>query len=74
MDMGPARERLRSYIEDIRHRTLAVSGDDLLALGLKKGPAIGHLLDRLKELRVEGVIQGRKAELLAARQLVEKTR
>jgi tRNA nucleotidyltransferase (CCA-adding enzyme) len=63
--------QLRRYLEDIRHRTISVSGDDLLGLGMKKDPAIGRVLDKLKEMRVEGKIEGREAELAAARELVE---
>lgn len=66
----PARERLRRYLEDIRYRTITVSGDDLLAMGMKKDPAVGRVLERLKEMRVEGTIEGRDAELAAARELV----
>jgi tRNA nucleotidyltransferase (CCA-adding enzyme) len=74
IEPGVVENRLRRYLTDIRHRTLSVKGDDLLALGMKKGPAVGRLLERLKELRVEGVIKGGTAELEAARQMVEKTR
>jgi tRNA nucleotidyltransferase (CCA-adding enzyme) len=72
MDQGIVKERLRRYITDIRHRTIAVTGDDLLTMGMKKGPAVGRILDKLKELRVEGVVSGRAAELETARRLVEK--
>ncbi|MFH0915024.1 MAG: CBS domain-containing protein [bacterium] len=74
MESGLAETRLRLYLEEIRHRTLSVSGDELLALGMKKGPAVGRMLERLKELRVEGIIKGRRAELEAARRLLEKRR
>ena len=46
----------------------------LLALGMKRGPTVGRVLERLKELRVEGVIEGWEAELAAAKHLVEKER
>jgi tRNA nucleotidyltransferase (CCA-adding enzyme) len=72
MDEGPAAERLRRFITDIRHRTLSVSGADLLSMGVKKGPAVGRLLERLRELRVNEQVKGREAELAAARDLVEK--
>ena len=74
MELGPAETRVRRYVTEIRHRTLEVTGDDLLALGVKKGPAVGRLLERLRELRVKETIQGREAELEAARQIVEKRR
>jgi len=70
---GVVADRLRRYLADLRHRTLSVRGDDLLALGMKKGPAVGRVLDRLQELRVEGTIKGRTAELEAAGRMVEKS-
>jgi tRNA nucleotidyltransferase (CCA-adding enzyme) len=73
IEPGEVEERLRRFLTDIRHRTLSVKGDDLLAMGMKKGPAVGRILERLKELRVEGVVKGRTAELEAARRMVEKT-
>ena len=74
IENGPASMRLRRYLAEIRHRTLSVTGDDLLALGMKKGPSVGRMLERLKELRVEGIIQGRAPELEAARHMLEKGR
>jgi tRNA nucleotidyltransferase (CCA-adding enzyme) len=74
LEPGPVEERLRRYLVDIRHRTLSVKGDDLLAIGMKKGPAVGRILERLKELRVEGFVMGRAAELEAAERMVEKAR
>jgi tRNA nucleotidyltransferase (CCA-adding enzyme) len=74
MGPGPAQARLRLYLEEIRYRTLSVTGDDLLALGMKKGPTVGRTLERLKELRVEGIVQGREAELTAARRLAGEGR
>jgi tRNA nucleotidyltransferase (CCA-adding enzyme) len=72
LEPGIVETRLRRYLVDIRRRTLDVKGDDLLSMGMKKGPAVGRILERLKELRVEGVINGREAELEAARRMVEK--
>ena len=48
------------------------AADDLLALGVKKGPPVGRMLERLRELRVKGMIEGRSQELEAARRMVEK--
>jgi tRNA nucleotidyltransferase (CCA-adding enzyme) len=72
IEPGVVETRLRRYLADIRHRTISVKGDDLLAMGMKKGPAVGRVLDRLQELCVEGMIKGRNAELDAARRMVEK--
>jgi tRNA nucleotidyltransferase (CCA-adding enzyme) len=74
MTPGLAEQRLRRYLADIRSRTLSVGGDDMLALGVKKGPAVGRMLERLRELRVEEAIKGRGAELEAARRLLEDGR
>ena len=72
IEPGAVEIRLRRFLADIRHRTISVKGDDLLALGMKKGPAVGRILDRLQEQRVEGMIKGRTAELEAARRMVER--
>ncbi len=72
IEPGVAETRLRRYLVDVRHRTLSVKGDDLLEMGMKKGPAVGRVLEKLKELRVEGKVIGRKAELEAARRMVER--
>jgi hypothetical protein len=73
MEPGVVETRLRRYLADIRFRTLSVKGEDLLAMGMKRGPAVGRILQRLQELRVEGMIKGRTAELDAARRMVEKS-
>jgi hypothetical protein len=38
---------------------------------VKKGPAVGRVLERVRELRVEERVQGREDELEAARALLE---
>jgi tRNA nucleotidyltransferase (CCA-adding enzyme) len=74
MEPGVASERLRRYLTELRSRTLCVSGEDIMALGVKKGPAVGSILERLRELRVEQIVMGREPELEAARRLFEETR
>ena len=73
MDEGAAYQRVWRYVTDLRYRTIDVTGDDLLAMGMKKGPAVGRLLERLREMRVKETIKGRDQELAAARILVEKS-
>ena len=72
MDDGPAAERVRRYLTVLRHRSLSIGGDDILALGVKKGPPVGRMLERLREARVMGIIEGRGNELEAARHMAEK--
>ena len=74
MAPGLAADRLRRYLTELRTRTLSVGGDDILALGVKKGPGVGRILERLRELRMQELIQGREPELKAARDLVERSR
>jgi tRNA nucleotidyltransferase (CCA-adding enzyme) len=57
----------RSWLEELRHVRLAVTGDDLLAAGIAPGPEIGRLLERLLDLRLEGMVDdSREAQLEAA--------
>ena len=47
-------------------KDLAVSGNDLLALGLKPGPAVGETLSRLLDLVLDEAMPNEKEALLAA--------
>jgi len=65
-------ENLRQMAQDIiaagecfSLRDLAVSGDDLLALGMPKGPEIGQTLRRLLEAVIAEEVPNEKAALLA---------
>jgi hypothetical protein len=71
MSPGIAEQRLRRYLTDLRRRTLSIGGDDILALGAKKGPGVGRILEKLRELRVEETVKGRLPELEAARRLLK---
>jgi hypothetical protein len=44
-----------------------VSGDDLLALGVSRGPAVGSLLQRIRRLQLDGGIASRDEALASAR-------
>jgi tRNA nucleotidyltransferase (CCA-adding enzyme) len=70
---GLAGERLRRYLTELRTRILSVGGDDILALGVKRGPGVGRILERLRELRVQEIVRGRERELEAARDLVKRS-
>jgi hypothetical protein len=49
---------------------LAVSGDDLLALGFSSSCQMGVTLRDLLHLKIDGAIDGREAELEAARRML----
>ena len=49
-------------------RDLAVSGNDLIAIGVKRGPEIGRLLQRLLEAVIDGALENDRTVLLQAAQ------
>lgn len=66
-DRPEAAAAARSWLIDVRHVRLQISGDDLLAAGLAAGPDIGIRLERVLRLRLDGELSdGRAAELDAA--------
>jgi tRNA nucleotidyltransferase (CCA-adding enzyme) len=66
----PARGRLVRYFEELRDVRLEISGMDLAALGLDESPRVGAVLDELLRRKVNGELDGRTAELEAARELL----
>jgi hypothetical protein len=64
---GPAAERARGWLSDLRHVKLEIDGADLLAAGIAEGPDLGARLNRTLALKLDGEIEaGRDAELRAA--------
>jgi tRNA nucleotidyltransferase/poly(A) polymerase len=56
----------RRWLSDLRHVRLEISGDDLLAAGIAAGPEVGRRLQHALARKLDGELQGRKAELRAA--------
>jgi tRNA nucleotidyltransferase (CCA-adding enzyme) len=57
----------REWIERLRHVTLEIGGDDLIAAGLLEGPEIGRRLERTLARKLDGELAGgREAELADA--------
>ncbi len=62
-----ARAAAESWIDELRHVRLQISGDDLLAAGVPEGPQIGERLGEALRQRLDGMIEeGPQAELRAA--------
>jgi tRNA nucleotidyltransferase (CCA-adding enzyme) len=61
---GPE-EAARRWLDDVRHRRLAITGHDLVAAGLE-GPAVGAGLDAAMEAMLAGRATTRKDQLAAA--------
>ncbi|HEX5617527.1 MAG TPA: hypothetical protein VFX51_03860 [Solirubrobacteraceae bacterium] len=55
----------RRWLDDVRHRRLAIDGHDIVAAGLE-GPAVGEALDRAMAAMLEGRAPGREEQLAAA--------
>jgi tRNA nucleotidyltransferase (CCA-adding enzyme) len=55
----------RRWLEDVRHRRLAITGDDLVAAGLH-GPAVGLALDAAMAAHLRGEAPDRDSQLAAA--------
>jgi tRNA nucleotidyltransferase (CCA-adding enzyme) len=64
---GVVRRRLRQYLEHWRYRRPALRGQDLQALGVAPGPAMGQMLARLRAARLDGEARGREDEVMLIR-------
>ena len=59
------RATARHWLDDVRHRRLAITGDDLVAAGLE-GPAVGAALERAMVALLRGEARDRDAQLASA--------
>lgn len=64
----PALESILAQQQCFKRADLAVDGNDLLKLGVPRGPAMGHILARLLEQVVEEKLPNEKTALLAEAQ------
>ena len=62
---APAGPVLR-FLADLRDVHLEITGDDLIAAGLERSPAIGRALDEVLRRKLDGEVSGREAELRLA--------
>jgi tRNA nucleotidyltransferase (CCA-adding enzyme) len=65
-----ARGQLERYFEELRTVRLEIGGGDLAGLGVAESPRVGEILDELLRRKLNGELDGREAELDAARELV----
>jgi tRNA nucleotidyltransferase (CCA-adding enzyme) len=57
-----ARRRIEWFLRDGRTVRPALSGDDVLALGVPRGPAVGECLAALRRLRLDRLVKTRSHE------------
>jgi tRNA nucleotidyltransferase (CCA-adding enzyme) len=65
-------QRIKEFITTSRHIKSSITGHDLRALGLQKGPAYRQVLHQILTARLDGNVQTRKEELNLAKTLVAK--
>ena len=63
------RPELRDYFSRLRDVSLEIGGSDLIAMGLSESPRIGDILGEVRRRKLNGELDGREAELAAAREL-----
>jgi hypothetical protein len=61
---------LARYFDELREVRLEISGADLADLGLAESPQVGEVLDQVLRRKLNGELDGREAELAAARELI----
>ena len=67
---GPAEEAARRWLGDLRHRRLAITGDDFVEAGLS-GPAVGAALEAAQLAALAGDAPGAEEQLAAGLAAVE---
>lgn len=63
--LGPE-QQARDWLERLRHVRLEIDGDDLIAAGVPKGPAVGQGLRAALVAKLNGRVSGRDSELAEA--------
>jgi tRNA nucleotidyltransferase (CCA-adding enzyme) len=63
--LGPA-AAAQDWLDSLRHIRLEIDGNDLLAAGVPEGPAIGRGLRAALAAKLDGLANGREAELAHA--------
>ena len=63
-------DRARIYLQLRQERQPAISGPDLLDLGLTEVPELGRILEEVQIASLEGRVAGRAEEISLARKLI----
>jgi len=62
--------RVQQYLTDLVHVPVPLTGDELKALGVPRGPAFARIVARLRALRLDGDIRTRDDAVDAAKRLL----
>ena len=71
---GESGRRLAEYLEFHRRFRPNLSGNDLIALGVHQGPAVGNILERLRSAWLDGEVSNADGELELAKKLIDRLR
>jgi tRNA nucleotidyltransferase (CCA-adding enzyme) len=62
------KKRIELYLEKLYHVRTALSGEDLLELGINAGPRVKEILELLLEARLDGQVHSREEEIAFIKQ------
>jgi tRNA nucleotidyltransferase (CCA-adding enzyme) len=62
-DSAVARRRLKVFLSKLRYIKPALTGDDLLRMGIPPGPRIKEILQKLHEARLDGKVTTKQGEV-----------
>ena len=69
---GESGRRLAEYLECHRRLRPNLGGNDLIALGVHQGPAVGNILERLRSAWLDGEVSNADGELELAKKLINR--
>lgn len=61
--------RLRLYLDELRHIRTSLDGNNLMAMGVPQGPAVGRMLEKLLDARLDGLVESEEEEVELVRRL-----
>jgi tRNA nucleotidyltransferase (CCA-adding enzyme) len=71
-DSPIVRSHLERYLNQLRYVKTFLDGEDLKRLGVKPGPRLGRVLEKLREAKLDGQVSTREEEEALARKLLGK--
>jgi tRNA nucleotidyltransferase (CCA-adding enzyme) len=66
---GPAKERIDLYLNQLRQVKIQLNGQDIIMAGYPAGPAVGQVLQKLKEAKLDGLVNSVVEERAFVKQL-----
>ena len=71
-ESAPVKEALEGYLTQLRYVKASLNGRTLISLGVAQGPAVGEVLRKLRNGRIEGRITTREEEVRLVKEYVSK--